>query len=414
MMGVGGTGKSEAVDLSELAENFLQELFRRTDIDDLPGRLRLERQAIDYLEMRFAGHAAAFGESEAFPEDDPTSNPIDWLRHECHMQYGTAVDRLNVGRQLARLQRTAEALCDGEIGFAHLSVIASTLRSVDGLHLDTPFPEDDLLDRAKSSTPGRLWHHCVRVRHALSAAAVTAEQRLAAEARWLRISPLENGDALISGQLDSIGAAALRSALEPLAQPHGASDDRSMRRRQADALVELSILALDKGTLPHASSQRPHLQVTTTLETLRGIAGSPAAEMEFSRPVSTATVQRLACDASISRIVFGPGSVILDAGRARRVVSSATRRALHARDAHCQWPGCERPASSTAAHHLVHWAVGGATDVSNLTLLCHRHHWMVHEGGWKLARAGDGRLCAIPPIADDRSSMCLAGEMVAA
>jgi hypothetical protein len=119
--------------------------------------------------------------------------------------------------------------------------------------------------------------------------------------------------------------------------------------------------------------------------------------MEFARPVSGTTVQRLACDASIARIVFGPGSVILDAGRARRVVSSATRRALHARDGHCQWPGCERPASATAAHHLVHWVAGGATDLPNLILLCHRHHWMVHEGGWRLARGGDGRLCAIPP-----------------
>jgi hypothetical protein len=111
-------------------------------------------------------------------------------------------------------------------------------------------------------------------------------------------------------------------------------------------------------------------------------------------------VRRLACDGNIARVVFGPASVVVDVGRAARVVSGATRRALNARDQHCQWPGCERTASRSAAHHLVHWVQGGATDLSNLVLLCHRHHWMAHEGGWKLARADDGRLLAIPPVYD--------------
>jgi len=89
--------------------------------------------------------------------------------------------------------------------------------------------------------------------------------------------------------------------------------------------------------------------------------------------------------------------VVVDVGRARRVVSGATRRALNARDQHCQWPGCERPASWSAAHHVEHWIEGGDTNLSNLTLLCLRHHWMVHEGGWRFARAKDDRLLAIPP-----------------
>jgi hypothetical protein len=383
--------------VAEKAETFLQQLFRELAPDDLAGRLRLERQAIDYIEMRFSGHAAAFADSAAFDQEDLTSSPIDWLRHECKMQFGVASDRLNVGEQLPRLKKSADALADGSIGFAHLSAMASTLRSVGHLPVDSAFPEDDLLEKAKDCTPGRFWHFCVRVRHALNAAAVAAEQRLAAEQRWLRITPLENGHSLISGELDSIGAASVRTALEPLCQRSGEADDRCLERRQADALVEMAVLMLDSGRLPHHSGQRPHLQVTTSLETLCAMAGSPAAEMEFSQPVSTKTVQRVACDSSVARVVFGPGSVIVDAGRARRVVSASMRRALNARDQHCQWPGCERPASFTAAHHLVHWVAGGATDMANLVLLCLRHHWMVHEGGWQLARAGESRMCAIPP-----------------
>jgi hypothetical protein len=218
------------------------------------------------------------------------------------------------------------------------------------------------------------------------------------EERRLQFSVWEDGSLLISGRLDPIGGAAVRTALEPLAQPMGHGDDRCLEHRQADAFVELATHSLDAGLVPQHASQRPHLQVTTTLETLQGLPGSPAADMEFSTPIATATVQRLACDANIARVVFGPNSVVVDAGRAARVVSGTTRRALNARDQHCQWPRCERTASWSAAHHLVHWTQGGKTDLSNLLLLCHRHHWMVHEGGWQIVRTDDGRMLTIPPL----------------
>ncbi|HEY9287453.1 MAG TPA: DUF222 domain-containing protein [Candidatus Dormibacteraeota bacterium] len=400
MMGEGGNRQAGDASIARKTAAFLGELFQDLEPEDYAQRLVLERQVADYVELRFSIDAAALVESRAFNEGDPGDDPVHWLRQECKMQYGVAADRLNVGKHLGALTKSADAVTAGEIGFAHLSVMASTLRSVERIPAEIDFPEDELLEKAKCSTPGRFWHYCVRVRHALNAAAVAEEQRIAAEERWLKIMPLENGCSLISGQLDSIGAATLRTALEPLAQRSGQGDDRCLDRRQADALVEMATLALDGGRLPHRASQRPHLQVTTTLETLRGLSGSPAADLEFSQPVSSQTVQRIACDSSIARVVFGPAKVVLEAGRARRVVSGAMRRALNARDEHCQWPGCERPASWTAAHHLVHWVAGGATDLSNLVLLCLRHHWMVHEGGWQLVRATDGELRSVAPSYD--------------
>ena len=407
-MGEGGSLTSEQPQLLDLLERFRQELFRDLPADDAAARLVRGRWAIDCLEVAFSRDAAIVAESDAFAHDDPTNNPIDWMRHECRMQYGVALDRLRVGQQLADLNKTAGAVLDGKIGFAHLSVMAKMRSRVGepnrgkGLQEeDRPvFPESDLLDQAQASTPGRFWHYCRRVLHALNAEAVAIEQRIAAELRWLKLTPMENGSMSISGQLDSIGGATLQTALEPLARHSGEDDNRCRDRRYADAVVELAMVVLDSGRLPHIASQRPHLQVITSLETLMGRPGAPAADMEFAEPISTKTVQRFACDSAISRVVFGPGSVIIDAGRARRVVSGATRRALNARDRHCQWPGCERLASSSAAHHLVHWVEGGLTDLSNLVLLCHRHHWSVHEGGWRLARANDDRLLVIPPAHD--------------
>ena len=145
--------------------------------------------------------------------------------------------------------------------------------------------------------------------------------------------------------------------------------------------------------------QRPHLQVTTSPETLLGLAGAPAGELEFSLPIAASTVQRLACDSSVVRILLGSDSAVIDVGRARRLPAGPTRRALRARDGGCVWPGCDRPASWCVAHHLVFWGHQGKTDLKNLALLCYRHHWKVHEGGWELVRTDEGTILTVPPRA---------------
>ena len=189
----------------------------------------------------------------------------------------------------------------------------------------------------------------------------------------------------------------IRTVLEPLARRSGADDKRPYDRRMADALVDVAWHHLDNGLVPQNASQRTHLQVTTSLETLKGLDGAPAAELEFSLPISAKAVERLACDCSITRILLDSDSVVIDVGRAKRVISGPARKALNVRDGHCVWPGCDRPASWTSGHHLVHWIHGGTSDLSNLALLCYRHHWMVHEGGWQIVRGDDGRMLALPP-----------------
>ena len=119
--------------------------------------------------------------------------------------------------------------------------------------------------------------------------------------------------------------------------------------------------------------------------------------MDFALPLATSTVQRYACSGSVTRILLNGASQVVDVGRKTRVVSAALSKAVIARDRHCQWPGCERRPSFSEEHHLVPWAEGGATDLENLCLLCYRHHWMVHEGGWQVARQQDGEISTVPP-----------------
>jgi hypothetical protein len=147
--------------------------------------------------------------------------------------------------------------------------------------------------------------------------------------------------------------------------------------------------AMDEGTLPKRNGVRPHITVTTTLEGLKGELGAPASDLENGMPISSKTVERLACDGCLSRVLMAD-SLVIDVGHATRSVSSSQKRALKARDKHCRFPGCDRPVGWTAAHHVEFWSRGGPTNLSNLISLCHFHHRCVHEGGWQVVKAAGG------------------------
>jgi hypothetical protein len=348
---------------------------------DLRERLIRKRHLIDLMELTFAQEAAQFAATLDY-EMDGSATAIDWIRIHCHMTGPAAADRVSVGQHAGELAQTVDALVDGEVGFAHLTVMGRTADAV-----GTKFNENALLKKAKENSPGKFHHLCRHYRHAVDACNFAAEQVEQVENRRLTLSTWFDGSLLVSGVLDQVGGAALRTALEPLARKSGAHDDRNRERRLADALVELA----------SGGEQPAQIQVTSSVETLLGLVGAPAGEMEFSLPISSRTVERLACDGSISRVLLDSESLVIDVGRSKRVVSEPGRRALKARDGCCRWPGCDRPASRSAAHHIVHWIHGGTTDLDNLILLCHRHHWLVHEGKWQLVRSDDGTLLTIPP-----------------
>ena len=337
------------------------------------------RHAIDLQELAFSRLAAEFAATDYYDEDG-AATPIDWIRFHCNMTSNAAADRVAVGERLESLTSTVAATVAGEIGFPHVVVMARTADAV-----GDSFNERELLEKAMTSTPGKFRFICQHYRHAADPAAYASEQETLAENRRLSLSTWEDGSLLINGVLDPEGGAVLRSALEPLARPCGKHDDRNRDRRLADALVELA----------GGGEPQVNLQVTSSVETLLALAGAPAADMEFSLPVSSKTVERMACDSRLARILMQE-SVVIDVGRSRRVVSAPARKALEARDRHCRWPGCDRPARWSAAHHVVHWIHGGETDLDNLVLLCHRHHRMVHEGGWQLVKSEDG-IVTIPP-----------------
>ncbi len=326
------------------------------------GRLR---EAINVLELDFAMVAASFAETA--PEEwGGQVSPIQAMRQDFGMTGHAAATAVCVGSLAPSLPASVAALEDGRIGFAHLGVLAGTARALQDSPGAGGFDEQPLLEHALAHGLKRFRDDCAHVRHAHDAAAYLAEQREQASYRLLKLHAGEGGTLFLQGSFDPEAAAAIRAALDPLARWTGAGDLRSRDQRYGDGFRELCVHAMDEGRLPRVGGQRPHLHVTTTVATLQAQPGAPAGMLEHAGPIAAATVQRLACDASVARVVLGPESVVTDVGRARRVPSPAMRRALRARDAGCVWPGCDRPPSWTSAHHLEHWGQGGATSLDNL------------------------------------------------
>jgi hypothetical protein len=354
-------------------------------------------RGISLMQMMFAKEAAEFAATDEY-ELDGSVSPIDWIRFHCHLTGPQAANYVAAGEHFDELPQTVVAMAEGKVGFGHMVVMARTANALAASPTARVFDEKRLLAKALDNSVGKFHHICRHLRHAADPLGYVASESDLVENRSLRISTDEDSGAVfLSGVFDSESGAVIRTVLEPLARRSGAHDKRPYDRRMADALVDVAWHHLDNGLVPQNGSQRTHLQVTTALETLKALDGAPAAELEFSLPISAKAVERLACDCSITRILLDSDSMVIDVGRAKRVISGPARKALNIRDRGCTWPGCDRPATWTSGHHLVHWIHGGTNEPDNLTLLCYRHHWMVHEGGWQILRGDGGRMMTIPP-----------------
>jgi Domain of unknown function (DUF222) len=317
---------------------------------------------------------------------------VSWVAETCLLSKTSAADRLCVGAELDSLPRVESAVAGGEIGYQAASVICHLSEQL-GEKKDQ-LDQEDWVGYARRFSIKQLRHLALAARHAWDPEGFEKDTEEDYSRRYLYLSEMGCMYKL-DAVLDPEGGAALKTAIDALSKPLGQSDTRWPKQRRADALVELVQHALDRGTLPRRNGVRPHVSVTTTLEGLKGELGAAASELEHGMPVSSKTVQRLACDGTLSRVLKAD-TVVTEVGRATRAISPSTRRALQARDKGCRWPGCDRPASWSAGHHIQFVSKGGSNHHRNLVLLCHQHHRLVHEGGWQVVRAGDG-LKFIPP-----------------
>ncbi len=235
----------------------------------------------------------------------------------------------------------------------------------------------------------------------------------------------------LHGTLTPVCAGLLATAIDAASAPQPAADGTpdartaAMRRHDGLAHVLAQVVAAD-GLLPstHGSPYRlvvtvPHATLTATLadRTRAGAGHGPARAGAADRvgtagagtaggacagdtgpvlpgaepvlpgllpdgfPLSPLAAQTMACSADLVPVLVGEDHQPLDVGDTQYPFPAKVRTAIITRDGGCTYPGCGAPAPWCDTHHLIKFADGGSTSVTNGALLCGRHHRYVHALG---------------------------------
>ncbi len=327
-----------------------------------------------------------------------------WLHWRCDMSYSAARERVRVAHALKVLPAMSAAFSTGSLSY---SKVRALTRIADAGN------EAGLIAMAMDMSATHVDEHCRQRQYARPESRKQAESALAS--RSLRVwhdtrrgvvsisidVPIEDG-LLFERAIDKACADGEGSRRAP-------DDATPWSALQADTVVAMAraYLAGDAATPANDSpstsagstSTADHYQVMIHVDhaALVGTGGGASDGEANGADAATAAsdlpidiVKRLCCDGSIVPIVESGDGEPIAVGRRQRVVGTAVRRALWARDRGCVFPGCSHT-RFVDAHHVRHWANGGETRIDNLVLLCSMHHRLVHEGGFEIRCDHQGR-----------------------
>ena len=372
-----------------------------------------------------------------------------WLNWRTGLDLGAAREKLRVAAALAALNHLSAAMACGRLSY---SVVRALTR------VATPATEARLVAVACGATGAQVERLVRAWRQADQEAQPDAEQvRVARRTLSTRVD--DDGMLVLRARLTpEVGAVVLRALEAALEQvpPAAEGDAASSAQRRADALGLVAESALAGGLDPGSPGDRFQVTVHVEAETLcsreaasaaadtsaETCAIDPAAPEPATPAADAATGQapiepavglhlaaaahdggpaaaapdagqavieqaggihvgqeaarRVACDAGLVVLRHAPDGGALDVGRRTRTIPTALRRALEGRDRNqCQFPGCS--SRHCDAHHVVHWADGGPTQLANLVLLCRFCHRAVHEEGFQVVADSAGRFQFLRP-----------------
>jgi hypothetical protein len=341
------------------------------------------RRIVDQLELEALRRLGEIERRRLFERGGHLS-AAGWLATAFKTSWGVARGQVRTARALDEMPATRAAVEAGDVSMCAVRSLVSA-READPSAFAAAEPQ--LLDAARIHSIGDLARVLAYWRQAVEhERGIDGDEALRAQRRLLA-SVTMHGKVRVDGTLHPETGETVLTALRAIvdAETHGRKDDvddRSPAQRRADALGEVCRQWLDRPDRPMVGGERPHVTVTVSADALAGVDG--ACEMDHVGPISIGTARRLACDASVMRVVLSERSEPLDVGRRSKVVPPPMRRAVSVRDGRCRFPGCDRPPTWCDAHHIVHWADGGPTAMSNLILLCRQHHRAIHAGRARL------------------------------
>ena len=300
---------------------------------------------------------------------------VEWLHWRCDLSPTTAREKVRVAHALKDLPEISSAFQRGALSYSKVRALT---------RVATPLNEATLVDFARTTTAARVEERCRQMRNATAASVDDANRAHARRGLsvWRNAArgtvtltvelPLEEGELVVQ---------ALDKAMAESGAEGPEFEATSYAARQADALVDLGRAYLS-GT-PGEGGAADAYQVLVHVDA-KALAGEDG---RSDLPVET--VRRLSCDGSVVTLAVDGKGEPLNIGRKRRTIPAAIRRALHARDRHCRFPGCTH-GRYVEAHHVTHWSRGGETNLEGLVLLCTRHHRLLHEGGYEMRRDVNG------------------------
>lgn len=337
-----------------------------------------------------------------------------WLSWKCAISPVTARQQVRVARSLRDMPLLAERFAAGQLSYSQVRAIARAA---------TPETVESFIDFAGHCTAAQLETITRAFRRSRQAAEETAEHRQ--RNRYLRYHLDDDGNLVgsfrVPAEAGSILAEAIDEATEAKAIQEADSEQAKDPKGAAavDALIDLVTAGiqaiqtadnLDTDTryllqviveasiLEHPDTDYPAVRDTDCDSGLDSDPDFYPASAAITDPagvcqvadgpgLSAHTARRVACDATVVTITQDTNGHLLNLGRKRRTISRLQKIALHRRDRHCQYPGCSR--TRTHGHHIIHWADGGPTNLSNLISLCSHHHHLLHEGRYTITTKPD-------------------------
>src|SRR6058998_2107739 len=318
-----------------------------------------------------------------------------WLSWRVGLDLGAARERVRVARALGTLPLMGQALARGELSYAKVRALP---------RVATSETEARLLAVGRAGTAAHV-ERLVRGWRRVDRLAEARESARQHASRSLQVYQDEDGMVVVRGRLEPEAGALLMRALDaaretlyrqrrggeaatPPADPP--EDAPTLPQQQVDALALLAETALHHGLDPGAPGERYQVVVHVDAPALADPDQPGQSVLEDGAHVPAETSRRLACDASRVVMQHGLDGRVVEVAARTRTIPPALRRALHHRDRGCRFPGCG--VRFGQGHHIRHWAQGGPTTLSNLALLCRRHHRVVHEEGYQLDRQPGGEL----------------------
>jgi hypothetical protein len=392
-------------------------LRRRADacLDALAEYARFEAKSAA-MKVRLAAEYVEVSEAIASPADTPQEHTAQEMSTVAEVACVLTVSERTAGALLSEchelttaLPMTLAALQAGSISWQHARVMVdettnldpSGAKALEAHFLDPDAPNPSRSCPAGELVPSRFRHKARTWRERHHPVSIEKRHAKGIQDRRLDYAPDRDGMAWLSAYLPADQAAGIWARTTTAARAlQGPQEARTLTQIRADLAATWLITnnttgdaggGANGGTGMGGDVPSPTAQVLITVPALSllGATDEPAI-LDGYGPIPPSMARRLVADGadSFHRVLTDPrDGAPLEIGRTSYRITKAQRQWLRLRDGKCPFPGCSNHSLDNEADHLLAWAHGGITGITNLGQPCPKHHRLKHSTSWTPSQA---------------------------